>query len=135
MFQKLLLFKRMQALKTQMMATGASAGAAEGGSAPALPAAAMQPDASQVCRLPPSHVDAGCTAIVACVRQGVLYVANAGDSRAVLCRAGAALPLSEDHKPALAGEEKRIMAAGGFVTPQGRINGNLNLSRALGDLK
>ena len=69
------------------------------------------------------------------VRDGVLTVANAGDSRAVLCRGGEALPLSEDHKPAQARELARIEAAGGFVTPQGRVNGNLNLSRALGDLK
>ena len=88
-----------------------------------------------MCTLPPSHVEAGCTAVVAAVRDGVLTVANAGDSRAVLCRGGEALPLSEDHKPAQARELARIEAAGGFVTPQGRVNGNLNLSRALGDLK
>ena len=31
-------------------------------------------------------------------------------------------------------EKKRITQAGGFVT-DGRVNGNLNLSRALGDLE
>ena len=46
-----------------------------------------------------------------------------------------ALALSEDHKPNLAGERARITAAGGHVTPTGRVNGNLNLSRSLGDLK
>ena len=30
---------------------------------------------------------------------------------------------------------ERIQKAGGWVTSQGRVNGNLNLSRALGDLK
>ena len=30
---------------------------------------------------------------------------------------------------------KRIEAAGGFVNAVGRVNGNLNLSRSLGDLK
>jgi len=88
-----------------------------------------------VCTLPPSHIDAGCTAVVACVRGSQLVVANAGDSRAVLCRAGRAIALSDDHKPALESELTRIEQAGGWVTAQGRINGNLNLSRALGDLK
>ena len=53
----------------------------------------------------------------------------------MLCRGGEALPLSDDHKPAQERELRRIEAAGGFVTAQGRVNGNLNLSRALGDLK
>lgn len=32
-------------------------------------------------------------------------------------------------------ELERIKAAGGFVNFAGRVNGNLNLSRSLGDLK
>ena len=48
--------------------------------------------------------------------KGRLYVANAGDSRAVLCRTGGiAYALSEDHKPAQDRETHRIYAAGGFV--------------------
>jgi serine/threonine protein phosphatase PrpC len=90
---------------------------------------------NQVCRLPDSPVTAGATSVVAAVRGDTVVVANAGDSRAVLCRKGVAVPLSEDHKPANAGESERILAAGGFVTAQGRVNGNLNLSRSLGDLK
>uniref|UniRef100_A0A7S3QPM9 PPM-type phosphatase domain-containing protein n=1 Tax=Dunaliella tertiolecta TaxID=3047 RepID=A0A7S3QPM9_DUNTE len=67
-----------------------------------------------------------------------LYVANAGDSRGVLCRGSTAVPLSEDHKPASERERSRIIAAGGFLSEIGgvcRVNGNLNLSRAIGDLK
>ncbi|KAH8048382.1 protein serine/threonine phosphatase [Aureococcus anophagefferens] len=90
---------------------------------------------NQVCRLPDSPVTAGATSVVAAVRGDTVIVANAGDSRAVLCRKGVAVPLSEDHKPANAGESERILAAGGFVTAQGRVNGNLNLSRSPGDLK
>jgi serine/threonine protein phosphatase PrpC len=60
-------------------------------------------------------------------------VANAGDSRCILCRHNAAVPLTEDHKPNNPGEERRIQAAGGFVT-EGRVNGCLNLSRAIGDM-
>ena len=36
-------------------------------------------------------------------------VANVGDSRAVLCRAGVALPLSRDHKPKVSAERQRIV--------------------------
>lgn len=42
--------------------------------------------------------------------------------------------LSFDHKPDLEKENSRVKNAGGFVS-DGRINGNLNLSRALGDLE
>lgn len=78
-------------------------------------------NAPRVCTLPPSHVEAGCTAIVACVRGQQLVIANAGDSRAVLCRAGNAVPLSEDHKPSLQSESQRIQQAGGWITVQGRM--------------
>mmetsp|Transcript_67156 Transcript_67156/g.187964 ORF Transcript_67156/g.187964 Transcript_67156/m.187964 type:complete len:458 (-) Transcript_67156:74-1447(-) len=66
-----------------------------------------------------------------------VVVANCGDSRAVLCRGGRAVELSEDHKPELEGEEARIRRAGGCVARMGpchRIDRwGLNLSRALGD--
>jgi len=66
-----------------------------------------------------------------------IAVANCGDSRAILCRAGTAIELSEDHKPELPGEEARIRKAGGHVAQAGpchRVDGwGLNLSRALGD--
>lgn len=42
--------------------------------------------------------------------------------------------MSEDHKPDNKDEKERIRSAGGFVS-EGRVNGNLNLSRALGDLE
>lgn len=66
-----------------------------------------------------------------------VVVANCGDSRAILCRGGVALPLTEDHKPGDPEETARIEKAGGFVGAVGpcmRIDGwGLNLSRALGD--
>jgi len=66
-----------------------------------------------------------------------ITVANCGDSRAVLCRKGNAVELSQDHKPELPSEEERIRRAGGHVKligPCHRIDGwGLNLSRALGD--
>ncbi|KAF9585499.1 Protein phosphatase 2C 2 [Lunasporangiospora selenospora] len=77
----------------------------------------------------------GCTAITATVtNKNVLYVGNAGDSRAVLGTDGAAIALSNDHKPVNKAEARRIVAAGGFVE-YGRVNGSLALSRALGDFE
>ena len=77
--------------------------------------------------------DSGCTAVVALIRDRDLYVANAGDSRCVLCRGGKAVDLSVDHKPEDDEELARIKKAGGMVSFDGRVNGGLNLSRALGE--
>jgi len=52
----------------------------------------------------------------------------------VLGRDGKAVPLSFDHKPDDEIELRRIEKAGSVVT-EGRVDGNLNLSRSLGDFK
>jgi len=70
--------------------------------------------------------------VIALLRDNQLYVANAGDSRCVLCRDGKAVNMSDDHKPEDMSEQERIVKAGGRVTCDGRVNGGLNLSRALG---
>ena len=70
--------------------------------------------------------------MVALVRGRELFVSNAGDSRCVVCREGKAVDMSFDHKPEDEVELKRILNAGGQVTPDGRVNGGLNLSRAIG---
>mmetsp|Transcript_24645 Transcript_24645/g.56901 ORF Transcript_24645/g.56901 Transcript_24645/m.56901 type:complete len:480 (-) Transcript_24645:12-1451(-) len=100
----------------------------------------------------------GCTAVVTLIDwsgatgPGVagarVVVANAGDSRCILstrkkaeeskAEKVGAIALSEDHKPELKTEKARIEAAGGEVKdmPGGaRVQGDLNLSRALGDLR
>ncbi|KZM24371.1 metal ion binding [Ascochyta rabiei] len=76
----------------------------------------------------------GCTASVGLLSNDKIYVANAGDSRTVLGVKGRAKPLSFDHKPQNEAEKARIQAAGGFVD-FGRVNGNLALSRAIGDFE
>lgn len=76
--------------------------------------------------------DSGCTAVLALLHGRELIVANAGDSRCIMCRRGKAIDLSIDHKPEDDLERKRIEKAGGQVTADGRVNGGLNLSRAVG---
>ena len=69
-------------------------------------------------------MNVGCTANV-CVIDSLLnkiYFANAGDSRAVLCKDGIAFQMSIDHKPELENEKNRIEKANGFITG-GRVNG------------
>ncbi|PPA62309.1 Protein phosphatase 2C family protein [Cryptosporidium hominis] len=86
----------------------------------------------------PEHC--GTTAVVAVILPDetgdtpYLIVANAGDSRAVLSRSGQAIALSHDHKPELPLENERILKAHGTVE-NGRVDGNLNMSRTLGDLQ
>lgn len=63
----------------------------------------------------------------------MLYCANVGDSRAILCRNGVAVRMTIDHKPNLPEETKRIEEAGGFIGRCNRVNGLLAISRALGD--
>lgn len=75
----------------------------------------------------------GATGVTVLLVGHTLYCANAGDSRAVLCRGGTPVILSEDHKPSDPAEKERILKAGGFVSTTGRVNGMLSLSRAFGD--
>ncbi|RVW72298.1 putative protein phosphatase 2C 52 [Vitis vinifera] len=62
-----------------------------------------------------TYRDDGSTASTAVLVGNHLYVANVGDSRAVISKAGKAIPLSEDHKPNRSDERKRIENAGGVV--------------------
>lgn len=74
----------------------------------------------------------GTTALTALVFGKLLLVANAGDCRAVLCRKGEAVDMSQDHRPIHAAERERVEQSGGFVE-DGYLNGVLSVTRALGD--
>ncbi|CAN0901844.1 Probable protein phosphatase 2C 8 [Linum grandiflorum] len=98
----------------------------------------------------------GSTAVVAVVGKDEVVVGNCGDSRAVLCRKGVAVPLSIDHKyyreifenneqigasrfnvakPDRPDELERVEAAGGRVINWNgpRVLGVLSTSRSIGD--
>eukprot|EP00658_Telonema_sp_P-2_P078804 TRINITY_DN7472_c0_g1_i7.p1 TRINITY_DN7472_c0_g1~~TRINITY_DN7472_c0_g1_i7.p1 ORF type:complete len:204 (-),score=48.91 TRINITY_DN7472_c0_g1_i7:63-674(-) len=78
----------------------------------------------------------GTTATVALlVGESEIVVANTGDSRCILSRAGVAMELSSDHKLEDPAEQERVSKAG-FEITQGtplRISGGLAVPRALGD--
>ncbi|KAK6177626.1 hypothetical protein SNE40_015687 [Patella caerulea] len=85
----------------------------------------------------PSWKD-GTTAVSVLVINDTMYIANLGDSKAILCRYNktsgkyTALPLTTDHSPSVYEERKRIQKAGGTVR-EGRVMGILEVSRSLGD--
>lgn len=78
----------------------------------------------------------GSTACVAVVRReinhNVLYVANAGDTRAVLNKSDQPERLSVDHKATDDQEIERIRSLGGQIMDK-RVAGGLAITRALGD--
>lgn len=78
--------------------------------------------------------NAGCTACVCLITaDGNIYCSNSGDSRAILVsKNGKVTELSHDHKPDDQEEMTRIRAAGGFVD-DGRVQGIIAVSRAIGD--
>ena len=63
----------------------------------------------------------GTTAVTCLIKEDHLWLANSGDSRAVLLRKFAgglkAIDLTIDHKPDSPGEMQRILRMGGHVTP------------------
>ncbi|KAI0528855.1 hypothetical protein KFK09_001398 [Dendrobium nobile] len=78
------------------------------------------------------NTSSGTTALAALIFGRLLLVANAGDCRAVLCRKGRAVDMSQDHRPIHAAERQRVEACGGYID-DGYLNGMLSVSRALGD--
>eukprot|EP00931_Biecheleriopsis_adriatica_P122444 TRINITY_DN97430_c0_g1_i1.p1 TRINITY_DN97430_c0_g1~~TRINITY_DN97430_c0_g1_i1.p1 ORF type:complete len:662 (+),score=162.49 TRINITY_DN97430_c0_g1_i1:16-2001(+) len=90
----------------------------------------------------PEGSEAGSTAVLAMVQEDAspnalkVLVANCGDSRAVLWRKSSdTIEATRDHRPDGPDEQRRIEAAGGFVSDDARIDGQLACSRAFGAFK
>lgn len=83
--------------------------------------------------------DSGATATVMFLRSDVLVVSHIGDSCLVISRGGRSEALTGSHRPygnnkTSLEEVKRIRAAGGWIV-DGRICGDISVSRAFGDIR
>ena len=82
---------------------------------------------------------AGTTATVCLLRNSIeLVIGQVGDSRAILCRNGEAIRLTNDHSAHQTMEKERIIKSGGTIKTDsvGRalVNSRLAMSRSIGDL-
>lgn len=75
----------------------------------------------------------GSTATVMYLHGMELYISNVGDAQALLIHSeGGHKIITRKHDPAEASERQRIREAGGFVSRQGKLNDQLDVSRAFG---
>ena len=87
------------------------------------------------------HGSQGTTAVLAVCQpdmdriEAEVTVVSVGDSRCLIWRAAAQAfeQLTEDHKPGLPLETRRILRSGGKVGSDGRVDGGLAVARALGN--
>lgn len=74
-----------------------------------------------------------CNVVIINKKTNNFFVANVGDSRAIVCyKNGAVKQITRDHKPTNQYEKTQIEKRGGFVS-RGRVDGILAMSRAIGD--
>jgi len=76
----------------------------------------------------------GTTANVALIKEKFCYIANVGDSLAVIYKDGKAIKVNSEHKTTLQKEKDRIVNSGRRIT-NGRIDGRINLTRSIGDFQ
>ena len=74
----------------------------------------------------------GTTALTVFILGKHVLIANAGDCRAVISRKGVAKQMTQDHRPSYLQEKKRVEELGGYFE-DGYLNGELAVTRALGD--
>lgn len=96
---------------------------------------AMRIHQASISSLSSSRDQSGCTSVTCMITPTHLVCANAGDSRCVMGYGSTEHEaMSQDHKPYDEIESKRIEAAGGTVQWK-RVDGDLAVSRALGDFQ
>lgn len=83
-------------------------------------------------------MNTGSTALVLLKHNDKIWIANVGDTRAIMNKGFISIQLSNDHKPDDETEYKRIISLGGKVKKTSqedvyRVNGVLAVSRAIGD--
>ncbi|KAG9284485.1 hypothetical protein G9A89_014089 [Geosiphon pyriformis] len=75
----------------------------------------------------------GASGLVVYIKGTTLYVANVGDIVAVISRNGGdASPIAKKHSPMESAEISRIRKSGGFISPDGLVNGELKVTRSFG---
>lgn len=77
--------------------------------------------------------DIGTTANICLLKKNCIYIANVGDSLSVMYKKKKAYKLNKEHKTTVEKEYNRIRNEGGRIQ-NFRINGKLNITRAIGDL-
>lgn len=85
-----------------------------------------------------SSISGGSTALCALIRGEKLYVANVGDSKAVLVSNGEVRDLTRQHRASNEDEKMLIESRGGVVIDRKNtslVQGSLQLSRSIGDRK
>ncbi|KAK9292091.1 hypothetical protein L1049_020047 [Liquidambar formosana] len=85
------------------------------------------------------EVESGSTATVMFIRNDMLFISHIGDSCVALSRSGKAEVLTNSHRPYGSNkvslqEIRRIREAGGWIS-NGRICGDISVSRAFGDMR
>ena len=76
----------------------------------------------------------GTTANIMLIKNGIIYIANVGDSLSVMYKHKRAYNLNREHQTIIESEKERVIKSGAQIIGY-RINGMLNLTRAIGDLK
>ncbi|KAJ2737679.1 cysteinyl-tRNA synthetase, partial [Coemansia sp. Cherry 401B] len=79
-----------------------------------------------------SDSQGGSTAVVAYIHGRMLHVANVGDALGVVSRRGTPVMLSARHDPYDVSEVRRIRSIGGYITQQGKVQGQIDVTRAFG---
>jgi protein phosphatase 1G len=78
--------------------------------------------------------DMGTTVNIMLIKNGIIYIANVGDSLSVMYKNKKAYNLNREHQIIIESEKTRVLKSGATIVGY-RINGMLNLTRAIGDLR
>ena len=78
--------------------------------------------------------DMGTTVNIMLIKNGIIYIANVGDSLSVMYKNKKAYNLNKEHQIIIESEKTRVIKSGATIVGY-RINGMLNLTRAIGDLR
>lgn len=80
----------------------------------------------------PTQIFEGATATVAYFMDNKLYLANVGDSMAVISKEGQAVIATEKHHGWNRNEQSRIRNLGGYISTDGLVERELHITRAFG---